>query len=163
MSVCTFGELGVCEWQFLHKPNRQKNWTMLKGGRGKGGEVRGWLWMWEWAEEEEEETVTRESGSWERLPKQGCLEQMLGAWYSLHKAMSGLDAETKDERSVAEKRKAWVADKDTRWFHWRYWRRRVVGMGVSMSIPPCAGRWRRERVMLYGFCLCDFYFGNSTM
>lgn len=68
------------------------------------GEVRGWLWMWEWAEEEEEE----KQQELRTLPKQGCVEQMLGAGVDICFIKSWILKWR--ARRVWEEQKAWLAE-----------------------------------------------------
>lgn len=134
------------------------------------GEVRGWLWMWEWAEGRGGGNSNQRKRELRTLPKQGCVEQMLGAGVDICLIKTYLAWMLKwRARGMWEDRKAWVADKDMRWFHWRNWRRNCdclegwwawVWVGVR---PSACRRIEKGACDAIWVCVCDFSFRNSTV
>lgn len=127
------------------------------------GEVRGWLWMWEWAEGRGGGNSNQRKRELRTLPKQGCVEQMLGAGVDICLIKTYLAWMLKwRARGMWEDRKAWVADKDEMvsleelkeklWLSWR-----VVGMGVSRC-PSLRVQEDREGSVWCHMGVCVWFF-----
>lgn len=135
------------------------NWTMLKEG-----------WKWEpgrgCGSVQRKRRGKSNQRKWEMrtVPKQGCVEQMLGAGADICLIKRCLAWMLKwRARGIWEESEVWVADKDVRSFRLKKWRRswdclwRMVGMVVSRW-PSCVREGREGSVWCLMSCVFAIFF-----